>query len=92
MKICPDEPVITDEDGFTVALKTVTATAIGVPADIEIELEIKNITPVGTAAAGLRVTGTVVVGCPAELIPMESETMGAGTFGGLTATGKIVWP
>jgi hypothetical protein len=86
VKICPDEPVTTGEEGSTVALKKVTAMATGVPADVEIELEIKNTTPVGTALAGLRVTGTEV-GWPAEFVPTENEMIGVA---GPKVTGTVI--
>lgn len=76
MNTCPDEPVTTGEEGLTIACRKVTATATCVPAEVEIEFETKNTTPVGTALTGVRVTG-IVVGCPAELVPTESEMTGA---------------
>jgi hypothetical protein len=75
VNICPDTPVTTGDEGSTVAVNKVTATAIGVPADVEIELDTKNTAPVVTAFAGLIVTGTVV-GWPAESVPTESVTTG----------------
>lgn len=89
VKICPDEPVTTGEEGSTVALRRVTATATGVPADVEMELETKNTTPVGTAVGGLSVTGEVV-SWPAEFVPIENEIICVAEF---KVTGTVVgWP
>lgn len=84
VNICPDRPVTTGDEGSTIAVNKVTATAIGVPADVEIELDTKNTAPDGPAFAGFKVTGTVV-GWPAESVPTENEITGVAGLKVITA-------